>query len=365
MANRLRQLCELGQSVWLDYIRRDMVEGGELARMIHEDGLRGMTSNPAIFQKAIAGSDLYDADLKQASTSDPVKIFESLAIHDIRAACDAFRPLYDETDGQDGFVSLEVSPHLAHDTDGTIAEAERLHAAVERPNVMIKVPATPAGLPAITHLIAEGIHVNVTLMFSQAQYEDVAEAFLQGLERRFEAGRPLNVASVASVFISRIDAKVDQQLEALGTDEARALRGKAGVANAKQIYQRFKARFNGARWEALAANGASAQRPLWASTSTKNPDYPDVMYVDHLIGPHTVNTMPPETFEAFRDHGTVADTVEQGLDEARKTLDRLQQLGVELDGVMDELLAEGVDKFVQPFDALMDSITQKRAAVAA
>ncbi|MGC9520325.1 MAG: bifunctional transaldolase/phosoglucose isomerase [Anaerolineae bacterium] len=361
MHKKLSELAEVGQSVWLDYIRRSLIVDGELARLVNA-GVRGVTSNPSIFEKAIAGSDDYDEQLQDLCSSGrtPLEMYEALAVRDIQMAADMMRAVYEATGGRDGYVSLEVNPELAHDAEGTIAEARRLFVAVGRPNVFIKVPATPAGMPAIRTLIGEGINVNVTLMFSLDQYDAVAEAYIAGLEALDAAGGDLaSVASVASFFVSRIDVKVDAMLDGLGTSEARALRGTIGIASAKLAYQRFKDTFMGPRWQKLADKGARFQRPLWASTSTKDPDYPDTLYPDALIGPHTVNTLPPETLEAFLDHGTVAPTVTADLDRARSQLAKLDELGIDLDMVTDELLAEGVEKFAQPFASLMESIRDK------
>lgn len=353
------QLFNLGTSIWYDNIRRSLIESGELQSLI-DQGVRGITSNPSIFQKAIAGSDDYDKDLQVLvdagrSVND---IYETLAMEDIRRAADLLRPLYDESNGLDGYVSLEVSPKLSYDTQGTIEEAARFFAALNRPNIMIKVPATPEGLPAIETLISQGININVTLMFSQQQYRDVANAYISGLEKLAENGGNLrNVASVASFFISRVDSKIDAALEGLGN---RDLQGKIAIANGKIVYQLFEEIFSGERWESLAAKGASVQRVLWASTSTKNPSYSDTLYVDNLIGPATVNTVPPETLTALLDHATPATTVSVGVDEAQAQLQALAEVGVDLDKATDELLSEGVKKFADAFEGLMDSIAEKR-----
>ncbi|MFN2289779.1 MAG: bifunctional transaldolase/phosoglucose isomerase [Anaerolineae bacterium] len=362
--SKLNELAELGQAVWVDYIRRTFITSGDLQRLADE-GVRGVTSNPSIFEKAIAGSDDYDEDLSRLVAQDRSveEIYEALAFEDIRAAADTLRPVYDETGGADGYVSLEVSPTLAHDTEGTIAEARRLFSTLDRPNVMIKVPATPEGMPAIETLIGEGININVTLMFSLDHYNSVTEAYIAGLERLVEAGGdPSQVASVASFFVSRIDTAVDRALDEVGERE---LRGKIAIASAKVTYARFGEIFRGERWGALAAKGARAQRPLWASTSTKNPDYPDTMYVDSLIGPHTVNTVPPQTLSAYLDHGLVACTLEEGLEESQAQLAQLAELGVDLDAITDTLQVEGVAAFAQSFKSLMESIAAKRARMAA
>jgi transaldolase / glucose-6-phosphate isomerase len=359
MSTKLHQLAGVGQSIWLDYIRRTFVLDGELARLVNQ-GVRGVTSNPSIFEKAIAGSDDYDAQLTELCGQGlpAVEVYEALALRDIQMAADTLRTVYEATEGLDGYVSLEVSPDLAHDTGGTVAEARRLFSAIGRPNVFIKVPATAEGIPAIETLIGEGINVNVTLMFSLDQYDAVAEAYLVGLERLDSSGGSLaSVASVASFFVSRVDVMVDEMLDGLGSAEARGLKGKIAIANAKMAYQRFKQAFSGARWEKLAAKGARVQRPLWASTSTKDPDYPDTIYVDNLVGAHTVNTVPPETLEALLDHARVDESVEEGLDEARQQLAQLGELGIDLDAVTDALLVEGVEKFAKPFASLMGTIS--------
>ena len=361
---RLHQLHARGQSVWYDYIRRAFIASGELQALV-DQGVRGVTSNPSIFEKAIAGSADYDTALRPLvdAGKSVAEIYETLALEDIQAAADILRPVFDRSDGRDGFVSLEVSPTLAHDTANTIAEARRLHAALDRPNVMIKVPATQEGIPAITALIADGISVNVTLIFSTAHYEPVAEAYLAGLERLAAKGGDLGqVASVASFFVSRVDTAVDAALEKIGE---RALQGKIAVANAKAAYARFQTIFSGARWERLAALGAQVQRPLWASTGTKNPLYPDTLYVDALIGPDTVNTVPPATLNAFLDHGTVASTLAQDMDAAHSHLARLAGLGIDLDAITGKLQEDGVAAFAKSFEALMDSVAAKRAKLLA
>jgi len=358
---KLHELAELGQSIWYDNIRRALIEEGGLQALV-EAGVTGVTSNPSILEKAIAGSSDYDralAALVSKSLSE-VDLYEALALEDIQRAADILRPVYDRTDGVDGYVSLEVSPTLAHDTAGTVVEARRLFAALDRPNILIKVPATPAGIPAIETLIGEGININVTLMFSLAHYEVVAQAYIAGLEKLAAAGGDLSrVASVASVFVSRADTAVDRALEALGTEEALSLRGQIAIANAKVIYARFHEIFSGERWQALAAQGARVQRPLWASTSTKNPRYPDTLYVEALIGPQTVDTVPPATIEAFLDHGTVALTLEVGLEKARAQLNRLADLGIDLEAIMQQLQDDGVAAFAQAFESLLASVGEK------
>jgi transaldolase len=377
MPDRTRPLWELtslGQSVWLDYIRRGIIENGELERMIAESAVRGVTSNPAIFEQAIARSDDYDDVLEELSAegAEPMEAYEKLAIGDIQSAADLFRGVYEESGGADGFVSLEVSPELAHDTRATIDEARRLWREVHRPNVMIKVPGTEEGVPAIETLLAEGINVNITLLFSLAAYERVMEAYLSALERRAGRGEPVDrVASVASFFVSRVDSAVDKQLEAIllkapegDKERIRSLFGKAAIANAKLAYERFQQVFSGERWAKLSAAGARVQRPLWASTSTKNPSYRDVVYVEELIGPDTVNTMPLATVEAFADHGVARRTVDAGMDEARATQKALADVGVDLDQVTDALLVEAVEKFVTPFRELLRVIDEKLTELA-
>ena len=364
--NPLKRVGALGQSLWLDYIRRDLMAGGELRRLIEEDGLRGMTSNPAIFEKAIADSHEYDADVQVLALEgkDAPAIYETLSQRDVQAAADEFRPLYDRTDGQDGYVSLEVNPHLARDTDGTIEEARRLWGALNRPNVFIKVPATAEGLPAIQQLISEGINVNVTLLFGLPRYRQVAEAYLAGLEARAARGQAVNhVASVASFFVSRIDSLVDSMLDAIlaqgGTvgDHVQGVYGQVAVASAKMAYQIYKERFGGDRFQKLSAAGARVQRLLWASTGTKNPSYSDVKYVEALIGPDTVNTVPIETLNAYRDHGKPKARLEEKVDEACEILARLPELGIDLDAATQQLEDEGVEKFNQPFDKLMATLS--------
>jgi transaldolase len=364
--SKLDQLAELGQSIWLDFIRRSLITSGELKALLDE-GVRGVTSNPTILNQAIAGSNDYDRDVRRlaAEKGSLKEIYEALALEDIGNAADILRPVYDRTGGLDGYVSLEVSPRLAHDSQSTIDEARRLFGALDRPNVMIKVPATPAGIPAIETLIGEGININVTLIFSLQSYRAVIDAYLAGLENLASSGGdPSKVASVASFFVSRIDTAVDRELDAVQSPAPSSalpgsLKGKIAVASAKAAYALFKESTSGERWERLAARGASVQRPLWASTSTKNPAYPDTMYVDLLIGPHTVNTMPPVTLDAFRDHGTVASTIEDGLDESREQLAQLAELGVDLETIAQDLLDNGVAGFAASFDSLLYSIQGK------
>jgi transaldolase/glucose-6-phosphate isomerase len=359
---KLHDLQALGQSVWYDNIERALLDSGELAALV-ATGVTGVTSNPSIFEKAIAGSAEYDAAIAampgQASLND---IYEALVLDDIGRAADVLRSVYEETDGRDGYVSLEVSPELAHDTIGTVAEARRLFAILARPNVMIKVPATPAGIPAVRTLIGAGVNINVTLIFSLDVYEAVARAYLDGLADFFAENGEKPPASVASFFVSRVDTTIDRLLAATGED---TLQGRAGIANAKAAYARFRRLFDGAAWEALAARGARVQRPLWASTSTKNPAYPDTLYLDHLIGPQTVNTVPPATLAAFRNHGTVAETLADGLEAAEAHLAALAAAGIDMEAVTAQLLDEGVHSFTRSFQGLMASLAEKRAALAA
>ena len=358
--NPLVQVLGFGQSIWYDNIRRSLLTSGELERMVAEDGLRGVTSNPAIFEQAITGSDDYAAEiarLRASGVADAKEIYERLAIRDIQDAADVLRPVYDETDGVDGYVSLEVSPGLARDTAGTIAEAVRLWEAVGRANLMVKVPATPAGVPAIRALVGRGINVNVTLLFSQRAYEEVAEAYVAGLEDYAASGGDVSrVASVASFFVSRIASAVDAQLAEVGTPTARQLAGRAAIANAKLAYQRSKELYSSQRWAELAARGARVQRLLWASTSTKNPAYRDVVYVEELIGAGTVDTVPPATFDAFRDHGKPRASLEEGLEEAHDTMSTLAEIGVDFDAVTAALLDDAVRLFVEAFDSLLAAV---------
>jgi transaldolase/glucose-6-phosphate isomerase len=365
--NPLQKLETYGQSPWLDYLTRSLMEKGELAKMISRDGLKGVTSNPSIFEKAIAGSDEYTPAIKdflEESDHGVAEIYEHLAVADIRAAADVLRPVYDETGGRDGYISLECSPYLANDTAASVAEALRLWEAVARPNLMIKTPATPAGLPTIRELIGHGLNVNVTLLFSVDVYAKVVEAYLSGLEDMQRAGGDLSkVASVASFFVSRIDAAIDKRLEALDSESAKALRGKAAIANAKLAYVTYKRLFSGPRWVALAAAGARTQRLLWASTGTKSPAYKDTLYVDALVGRDTVNTMPPATMDAYRDHGDArADAVEENLGSASEVLTALKNQGIELAPVTNDLLTEGVQTFADSFDKLLGAVASERRA---
>ncbi len=354
----LQQLNELGQSVWVDYLSRPFIEDGELAGLV-EQGVHGVTSNPTIFQGAIAEGDAYDEQLKEVleTEREPKEIFLALAIRDIKAACDVLRPTFDAA--QDGWVSLEVDPNLAHDTEGTIEEAKRLSADVDEPNLLVKIPATKEGLPAIEESIAAGIPINVTLIFSLERHRAVAEAYIRGLQRLAESGGDLTkVASVASFFVSRVDTEVDKRLDDIGGHDE--LKGKLAIANAKLAYQTYKEVFSGSDWEALAAKGASAQRCLWASTSTKNPDYRDVLYVEELAGPETVNTMPRETIEATQDHAVIRNAIEEDVEGARKVFEDLKAAGVDYDDVVAVLEKEGVEKFAKSFKELFSDVEDKR-----
>lgn len=370
----LQQLHAAGQSIWLDYIDRTMLHNGDLERRIRDDAVTGMTSNPTIFEKALAEGTAYDAQLTAAAAElgdSPALLFELLATDDVRTACDAFRGVYDASGGVDGFASIEVSPGVAADAGRTVEEAQRLWSTIDRPNVMIKVPGTAEGAEATRELIADGINVNVTLLFAVEAHARVIEAFLAGLEQRRRLGRPTDrMASVASFFVSRVDTEVDKRLEALaaqqsgpGRDRPLALRGRAAIANAKLAYRLFQQRFKDPRWAALAARGGHVQRPLWASTSAKNPAYRDVMYVEQLIGPDTVNTMPPATLAAFRDHGVVARTVEANVSAAEQTMKDLEAVGVSMTAVTDQLLQEGIASFGKSYDSLLTGIERKLHAL--
>jgi len=375
MRTRLHELIEQGQSPWIDYITRDIIKSGELQSLI-DKGIRGLTSNPTIFEKAISSSKEYDEafrDLVQKGASQS-EIYEGLIVEDIRMAADVLRPVYDETGGLDGYVSIEVNPKLAYDTEGTIAEARKFFQTIDRPNIFIKVPATDQGIPAIRQLISEGINVNITLIFSIDYYERVMDAYLEGLEQRVSEGKPIDkIASVASFFVSRVDTEVDKRLQKLieseqdsqKKSELESLLGKAAIANARIAYQHFLKKFQGERWESLKAKGARVQRPLWASTSTKNPAYRDVMYVEELIGPDTVNTMPPQTIEAFLDHGKVARTIDKDLDQVYAVIEKLESLGISMKEVTDKLQADGVKLFADSFDSLDKVINEKRETLMA
>ncbi len=371
-SNPLKRLEALGQSIWLDYIRRDLMTGGGLRRLIEEDGLRGMTSNPSLFEKAIADSHDYDEDIRAMALEGKgvQAIYEGLSVRDVQMAADQFRPLYNQIDGKDGYVSLEVNPHLAHDTKGTVEEARRLWDTLSRPNVFIKVPATAEGVPAIRQLIGEGISVNVTLLFGLPRYRQVAEAYIAGIEARAAQGKPLKrLASVASFFLSRIDALVDPLLEKLiaqggeKADLAKKVHGQVAISSAKVAYQIYKEIFGSDRFRKLATQGARVQRLLWASTSNKNPEYSDVKYIEYLIGPDTINTVPPATLDAYRDHGDPKARLEENVTEAKWVLERLPELGISIDEVTRQLEDEGVEKFNQPFDKLMGTLVQKSSRI--
>jgi transaldolase len=375
MSNPLKRLSEMGQSVWYDYIRRDLTTGPQLKRYIDEDGLAGMTSNPTIFQKAIAESSLYDADIKAlARTAKSAgAIFEALAVADVRGAAEAFRGVYDRTGGDDGFVSIEVSPGLARDPQGTIAEARRLWTSCDKPNIMVKIPGTAEGLPAIRQCLAEGININITLLFSVATYREVMEAYLAAMEERVGKGVPVDrIRSVASFFVSRVDTNADKKLDAIAKDSgrpaaardaAKRLRGKLAIANARIAYEAFEEVFRSRRFAALKAKGVRPQRPLWASTSTKDPAYPDLYYVEALVAPASVDTMPPETFEAYRDHGDPKVRIREDLAGAHATLRDLSALGVDAGKVAGELEAEGVKKFADSYDQLLKAVEEKEKAM--
>jgi transaldolase len=364
--SRLHKLADHGQSVWIDFLSRDMLREGELARRMRDDAVVGVTSNPTIFQKAISAGNAYDEQLREVleHERDPKEVFLQLALKDVSDALDLLRTVWDQGSGRDGYVSIEVDPTFAFDTQATIEEAQRLHETIDRPNLFVKIPATEPGLPAIEEMIARGRSINVTLIFSLQRYSEVAEAYIRGLERLVEGGGdPSTVASVASFFVSRVDTEADRRLDELGGHDE--LKGKLAIANAKLAYQRYKEIFAGDRWQALEAKGATPQRCLWASTSTKNPEYRDVMYVEELIGPNTVNTMPDETIEAFQDHGEVAPTLEQGIDEAKRVFDELGQAGVDYDDVTATLEREGVEKFSDSFSELLEGIRAKSGELAA
>ncbi len=358
MNENLRKAAELGQGIWIDSISRDDVEGGELQRLVDE-GIRGVTSNPTIFQKAISESSRYDGQLEDAykRTDDPKEVFLELASKDIADACDVLKPVYDQTGGLDGYVSLEVSPDLAYDTPKTVDEALRLHEMVDKENLFVKIPATAPGLAAIEDVIAAGKSVNVTLIFSISRYRAVAKAYIRGLQRLVAAGGdPSKVASVASFFVSRVDTEADARLEKAGRED---LQGRLAVDNAKVVYQEFKEIFSGDDWDYLVSKGASKQRPLWASTSTKNPDYDELIYVENLVGADTVNTMPGSTLEATMDHAKIRSTLEEGVDDARRLFRELRDAGVDYDDVTDTLEKEGVQKFADSFEELLDGIREK------
>lgn len=371
--NHILEIQAYGQSIWMDNLTRDLIESGELKKMIETRGIKGITSNPAIFEKAIAGNKIYDADIEKGIREGlpTYKIYESLIFEDIRHACDIFRPIYEASNGLDGYISIEVPPTIANDTEATINEARRYYQEIGRENVMIKIPGTSAGLPAVEQVIADGINVNVTLLFSIDSYINSAWAYIKGLEKRAAEGKDISkIASVASFFLSRIDSNIDSRIDKklkAGVEninveaKLRDVKGKVAIANAKIAYQKYKEIIESDRWQALAAKGAKVQRLLWASTSTKDPNYSDVMYVDELIGPDTVNTLPPNTIEACADHCDVANRVESKVTEAYTLIESLKDpdIDIDIDQVMDELLTEGIEKFVQPFQSLMDSLETK------
>ena len=375
MMNKFEKLLEYGQSYWLDNLSREMIENGELKKRIDKEGLRGITSNPSIFDKAMTEGDLYDDQIRELAEKgkEPEEIYEQLAITDIQSACDMLRKVYDDSDGVDGFVSLEVDPRLARDTDRTMDEARRLFKEVDRDNCFIKIPGTKEGIPAIEQMLYEGINVNITLLFSIQSYEAVMEAYLRALERRVDEGKPIDkLESVASFFLSRIDVLVDKILHEKIIpglqDEKKILAGnllgQSAVASAKLAYERFERIFNGERWDKLVSKGARVQRPLWASTSNKTDGYRDTRYVEPLIGPHTVNTMPDSTIEAFRDHGILEpDTIRKEVDKAHEVFDDLQKVGIDMKEITGQLVEEGIDKFIKPFENLMDSIKEKAERV--
>jgi transaldolase len=371
--NHVLEIKDFGQSIWMDNLSRDIIQSGELIDWIENQGVRGVTSNPAIFEKAIAGNAIYDADIEAGirAKKSVLEIYESLTFDDVRNACDIFRPIYDQTDGLDGFISIEVPPTISDDTQSTITEAKRYHKVIDRPNVMIKIPGTTMGLPAVEAVIAEGISVNVTLLFSVQSYMDTAWAYIRGLEQRVAEGKDIShISSVASFFLSRIDSKIDDLIEtriaevgenAELTQRLKSIEGKVAIANAKIAYQEYLKIIQSDRWKALSAKGARVQRLLWASTGTKNPNYSDVMYVDELIGPDTVNTLPPSTIKACADHCDVDNRVATNVDEARQVIASLSDpdIYINLDQVMAELLEDGILKFVQPFESLLKSLEDK------
>ena len=363
-SNRLQELHDAGVAIWLDFIERTMLHNGDLGRRIRDDAVTGMTSNPTIFEKALAEGTAYDAQLRAAPTdATPQQLFELVATTDVRDACDAFRGVYDQTKGDDGYVSIEVSPGAAHDAKSTLVEARRLWKTVDRPNLLVKVPGTGEGAEAVRQLIAEGINVNITLLFAIEAHDRIINAYISGLEERAKGGQPIDrVYSVASFFVSRVDSEIDKRLDGLKRPE---LKGKAAVANAKLAYQLFLERFSSPRWKALESKGARVQKPLWASTSTKNPAYRDVMYVEQLIGPRSINTMPPATIDATRDHADVRRTVDSRVDEARDAMAQLEKAGVSMKEVTDTLLVEGLASFQKSFDSLIAGLERKRGLVGA
>jgi transaldolase len=365
MTNRLREIEALGQAVWIDNINRGLLEDGILQRLVDEDGISGVTSNPTIFEKAMGHSERYDDGFKRilGETQDPREVFFQLAYMDIRDAADVLRGTYEATEGKDGYISFELPPELAFDAEGSVTAAKRFYDEIGKDNVLIKVPGTAEGVEAFEDLTASAVSVNGTLLFDVARYVEIAEAYVRGLERRAEAGEPIDrISSVASFFVSRVDSKVDAALDEKGGPAD--LKGKAAIANAKIAYEEFERIFSGDRWEALAAKGANVQRPLWASTSTKNPEYSDTMYVDNLIGPDTVNTMPDATIDAARDHGTAARTVDKDVDEAHRVIERLKEAGIDFDDIVSrQLVDEGVESFAASFNSLIDTIKEKASSL--
>ena len=362
MSSRLHQLSALGQSVWIDYLSRDLIESGALARAVDEDAVVGVTSNPSIFQKALAHGQAYDEQIA-ASSGDAKSVFLELAMRDVTTACDLLRPVWDRTEGRDGYVSIEVDPNLAAVTEATIAQATHFHEAIARPNLLVKIPATDAGVPAIEEMTARGYAINVTLIFSLTRHRQVAEAYLRGLERLVASGGdPSRLHSVASFFVSRVDTEADRRLAETGRDD---LEGRLGIANAKLAYQQYKGLFHGKRWDDLAARGATAQRCLWASTSVKDPSLRDTLYVDELIGPETISTMPEETIRAFQDHGRVELRLESDLDEVQYLFNKLYAVGVDYDDVVATLEREGIEKFVASVNEILDGIATKRRSLRA
>jgi transaldolase len=363
VTSRLQQLSALGQSVWIDYLSRDLIESGALAKAVDEDAVVGVTSNPSIFEKALAHGHAYDEQIAATTEGDPESVFLSLALRDVAAACDLLRPVWERTQARDGYVSIEVEPTLAGDTEATIAQATHFHDAIARPNLLVKIPATDAGVPAIEEMTARGHSINVTLIFSLSRHHQIAEAYLRGLERLVAAGGdPSRVHSVASFFVSRVDTETDRRLVAIGRDD---LTGRLGIANAKRAYQQYKELFTGERWDALAARGATRQRCLWASTSTKNPSLCDTLYVEELIGPETISTMPAETIRAFQDHGRVEMRLESDLQEARYLFNQLYAAGIDYRDVVATLEREGIEKFVASYNQLLERIADKRHDLAA
>ncbi|HEV8575140.1 MAG TPA: transaldolase [Dehalococcoidia bacterium] len=376
MPNPLKELQKYGQSVWYDNLNRELIASGALQRMVDEDAVSGGTSNPSIFEKAVTSSNAYDEHLRRLVDADRdlPAIYDELTVTDVQQSADVFRPTYNRTDGADGLASLEVSPLIADDTRASVDEAHRLFAALDRPNAMIKIPGTPEGLPAIERCLADGLNINITLLFGVENYEQVAWAYVSALEKRWAAGKPINrIASVASFFVSRVDTRTDEKLQQkmaaassqAERDELKSLLGKAGIANAKVAYDKYKEIFSSPRWKVLEDAGARVQRCLWASTSTKNPDYRDVMYVEGLIGRDTINTMPQNTLDAFRDHGVLASTLEQDVDEAFATIRRIENAGTSFRAVTDELQVDGVRLFADSFNKAKASIKQKRDALVA